>query len=102
MKCLTLFVHSSVEHAVVDCLRANERVTGFTLVPCQGHSIATEGDVSLAVQDRVVGYVPRVRIETILEDDILLEVLGKLRECSQGQGSLGFWQVTEVLESGRL
>ncbi len=102
MKCLTLYVHSTMEHNIVDCLRANDRVSGFTLVPCQGHSSSTEGDLSLAVQDRVVGYVPRVRIETIVEDDALDGVLQRHKECTTSSGSLGFWHVTDVLYSGRL
>jgi nitrogen regulatory protein PII len=102
MKCLTLFVHASLEHELVDRLRADERVTGFTLTPCQGHSTSTEDDPFLATRDRVIGHVPRLRIEIVLEDEIVTSVLEGLRECGPPGASLGAWHVTEVLDFGRL
>lgn len=102
MKCLTLFVHATLENDLVDCLRANERVSGFTVTPCQGHSTSTEDDPFLAAQDRVVGHVPRVRIEVVLEDEEVEGVLSALRGCIRVDASLGVWQLTDVLGFGRL
>ena len=102
MKCLTLFVHASLEHELVDRLRGDERVSGFTLTPCQGHSTSTEDDPFLATRDRVIGHVPRLRIEIVLEDEIVTSVLEGLRECGPPGASLGAWHVTDVLDFGRL
>ena len=102
MKCLTLFLHAAVESEVVDCLRGNDDVPGFTLTTCQGHSRSTEHDPFLATRDRVVGYVPRIRVEIVLEDSHVEPTLAGLKSCLSSRGAVGLWTVTEVTSSGRL
>lgn len=63
MKCLTLFVHAAVAEACIDALRADPDLPGFTLTRCEGHSQRTESEAFVGARDRVVGYVPRARIE---------------------------------------
>ncbi len=102
MKCLTLFIHAAVESEVVDCLRGNDDVSGFTLTRCQGHSRSTEQDPFLATRDRVVGFVPRVRIEIVLEDSDVEPTMSRLKSCLSSRGAVGLWIVTDVVDSGRL
>ncbi len=102
MKCLTLFVHAAVEDDVLNALRALPEVSGFTVSPCQGHSTSTELDPFLATRDRVAGFVPRVRIEVVLEDEVVEVVLERLRRSMPNLGSSGAWLVTNVEASGRL
>jgi len=103
VKCLTLFVHAAVRDEVVDCLREDSEVSGFTLTEAQGHSSATaEDDPFLATRDRVVGYVPRVRIEVVLPDDAVDAVLDRVRASLSRGGTAGAWLVTDAEGFGRL
>jgi len=102
MKCLTLFLHASAEGDVLDCLRAHPRVSGFTLVACQGHSTSGSGGQEETTMDHVVGFVPRIRIEVILEDDQVQEVLSGLKSCLGDQGSHGIWTISPVQDWGSL
>ena len=102
MKCLTLFVHKSVQSEVVDSLRSAPEVTGFTLIECEGHSTSTEADVFQAARDLVVGFVPRLRIDVILDDAAVEPVLERLRRSSAEANLAGAWLITEVASFGRL
>ena len=102
MKQLTLYMQASAEGDVLDCLRSNPDVTGFTLVPCQGHSSEHVGGKEEAAIDLVVGFVPRIRIEVILEDDRVESVLTGLKACLESSASQGMWTLTPVLEWGSL
>ena len=77
-------------------------LTGFTLTECQGHSTSTERDVFQAARDLVVGFVPRVRVDVVLEDDAVAGLLDRLRGSCGACETLGAWMVTDVLEFGRL
>ncbi len=102
MKCLTLYLHASSEGAVLDCLRAHPRVSGFTLVACQGHSNSDSVGQAETTMDHVVGFVPRIRIEVVLEDGQAQEVLASLKEHMGGRGSHGMWTITPVQEWGSI
>ncbi len=102
MKLLTLFVHADVVDDLLDSLRSVAGVSGFTVSPCEGHSTSVPRDAQLASRDRVAGHVARRRIELLLEDARLPEVLEHLREPGTERGSRGTWFVTDVGESGRL
>ena len=102
MKCLTLFVHAALQSEVVDTLRELPEVTGFTLTECQGHSSSTGTEPFQATRDLVVGFVPRVRIDLVLEAGAVETVLGRLRASGRKEGALGAWSVSEVEDFGRL
>lgn len=102
MKCLTLFVHDSSREDVLDCLRAAPEVSGFTLTECQGHSTETGEDPFQGARDRVVGFVPRVRIEIVLSEEAARGVLERVRGClASGGRSLGVYTLTDLREFGR-
>ena len=105
MKCLTLFLHAAHENGVVDCLRDAPEVPGFSLSDCRGHSAHTEDDRLSAALDRVEGYVPRVRVEVMLEDEHVEPVLERLARCTHALGTsreVGAWFVADVTAHGRL
>jgi len=102
MKCLTLIVHASAKRDVADRLRNIPAVSGFTLVPCEGHSAETGQDVFQSVRDRVVGYVPRIRVDVILEESQVKAVLEALKKEGQADARIGIWFITEIHETGTL
>lgn len=86
MKNLVLIVNKSVYQAIVDHLRSLG-VTGFTVSHVEGHGEHTAEDRFLSERDRVVGFVPRVRVDIVLPADRVTTVLDGL--CVPGIGLTG-------------
>lgn len=102
MKILTLIIHTNVQQELADLLRTIDKVPGFTLSHVEGHGSEAEKDSFLSARDEVVGYVPRVRFEILLEDsdvDVVLSGLCDKEKNLTGQGA--YW-VTPVEKGGHL
>lgn len=102
MKILTLIIHTNVQQELADLLRTIDKVPGFTFSHVEGHGSETEKDAFLSARDEVVGYVPRVRFEILLEDvdvDVVLTRLCGKENSLAGQGA--YW-VTPVEKGGHL
>ena len=100
MKNLVLIVNASVLQAVTDQLRALE-ITGFTVSHVEGHGPHTAEDQFLSARDRVVGFVPRVRVDIVIPTERVSTVLDAL--CALGTGFSGhgnFW-ISPVEHFGR-
>jgi len=102
MKQLVMVVHANVQQDLSDRLRAIEHVRGFTFSHVEGHSTHTGQDRTLSPRDKVVGYVPRVRVDIMLEEADVEPVLKALRCADCGIAGNGVYWVTEVEEYGRL
>jgi len=102
MKKLTLIVHAGVQQALADALRALPAVTGFTFTPVEGHGPQEDRDAFLSARDRVVGYVPHVRVDLLLEDRDVETVLEALHASNCGVAGRGVYWVTSVTKTGRL
>ncbi len=102
MKKLTLIVHADVQQALADTLRALPAVTGFTFTPVEGHGPQDESDAFLSARDRVVGYVPHVRVDLLLEDRDVETVLEALHASNCGVAGRGMYWVTRLEREGRL
>lgn len=102
MKKLTLIVHADVQQALADALRALPAVTGFTFTAVEGHGPQDERDAFLSARDRVVGYVPHVRVDLILEDAAVDKVLEALQKSPLGVAGRGVYWTTRVEKHGRL
>ncbi len=101
MKNLTIVVHAGVQQVLADSLRGLEQVEGFTFSHVEGHSRFSEEDPFLSARDKVVGYVPRVRVDVLLADSDVDTVLTALIEQSHLSGQGVYW-VTAVEGEGRL
>ena|SRR5215210_6594547 len=95
MKNLTLIVNANVQQAVTDHLRQLD-ITEFTLSPVEGHGSYSAGDAFISARDRVVGFVPRVRVDIVLESERLATVLERLREPDTGFAGHGIFWVSPV------
>lgn len=102
MKNLTLIVHADIQRALADTLHSLEQVSGFTFMQIEGHSPQDEYDPELSARDRVIGYTPHVRVDILLEDEDVENVLLALRAADCGLTGRGIYQVTAVEESGSL
>lgn len=100
MKTLVMIIHADARQEIGDRLRGIDRVNGFTVTRVEGHG--TQEEALNSATDNVVGYVPQVRVEILLEDedvDGVLKVLGAASSVLKGQGV--YW-IAEVGRSGRL
>lgn len=86
MKTLTLIIHANDQQEVADALRTLDPVKGFTFTHVEGHGAQVGHDPFLSTRDKVVGYTPRVRVDTILDDQDVESVLAALRGRVGGQG----------------
>ena len=102
MKNLTLIVHADVKQALADTLRGLKVVQGFTFTPVEGHGTHSGDDASLRAHDRVVGYVPHVRVDLLLEDGDVETVLKALHASNCGVAGRGVYWTTPLERQGRL
>ena len=103
MKQLTLVMGLKAQQDVCDHLRTMPQVHGFTLSHVEGHSEQSESNPFLSARDKVVGYSPHARIDVVLSDhDItnVVKALKKLRE--DGYIKELFYWVSPVDESGHV
>jgi len=101
MKKLTMIVHTSLQQELADCLRSLQLET-FVFSHVEEHSAQLERDAFLSVRDKVVGYVPQVRVDIILDNDQAKLVLENIRniKCSfKGRGN--YW-ISDIDEAGEL
>lgn len=102
MKNLTLIVHADVEQVLSDVLRGLKSVQGFTFTRVEGHGAQDSRDPTLSARDLVVGYTPHVRVDIVLEDADMDDVLRALRAAGYGLAGRGVYWATAVKEFGRL
>lgn len=97
MKKLVLIAPVSAQQDLADSLRSLS-LGGFTFTLVEGHGMHNPG-LSLSARDRVVGYVPHVRVDVLLEDEEIEPVLEALGAIGNGQYS--YW-MSSVERHGRL
>ncbi len=102
MKNLMLIVHADLQQALADALRSFAQVAGFTFTRVEGHGSQDEHDPALTARDRVVGYTPHVRVDILLKDEDVDEVLQGLRAGNCGVAGRGIYRVTAVEKQGTL
>jgi len=102
MKHLTLIVHTSVQQDLSDQLRSMDEVSGFTFSHAEGHGVQIESDPLLSARDKVVGYVPRIRVDILLEDNDVESVLEMLRGSTYGIKDHGRYWVSPVEKNGQI
>ena len=102
MKVLNMIVHNNSQQDFSDLLRSLTQIEGFTFSHVEGHGVQEVNDPFLSARDKVVGYVPRVRVDILLDDSHVDTVLESVRAMSKGGNELGVFWVTDVQNSGRL
>ena len=101
MKKLTMVVHSSLQQELADCLRSLQ-LDNFMFTHVEEHSAQLEKDDFLSPRDRVVGFVPQVRVDVILDDAHARSLLQEIRDTKCAFKGRGLYWITEVEASGVL
>jgi len=102
MKLLTLIVHTDVQQDLTTLLHTMEEAPGFTFSHVEGHGTEVEQDSFLSARDKVVGHVPRIRTDILLEDTDVDAVLTKLCDKENNLFGQGAYWVTPVEKGGQL
>ena len=97
-----MIVHADVKQALADTLRSIKQASGFTFIHVEGHGAQDGRDPALSARDRVVGYTPQVRVDILLEEGDVENVLQALRAADCGLAGRGIYWVTLVEQRGRL
>lgn len=100
MKNLTLIVHAEAKQALADTLR--NLVSDFSFTHIEGHGPQDETDPQLSIHDRVVGYTPHLRVDILLDDNAVDDVLQALRLADCGLSGRGSYWITAVEKYGKL
>jgi nitrogen regulatory protein PII len=102
MKQLVLIVHEDRKADIADLCRSVEEISGFTLSGVEGHDRHADDNPQLSDRDKVVGYVPGIRVDILIEDHHLERVLAAIRGGGIGlKGHLRYWVLT-VVDQGQL
>lgn len=102
MKCLTLILPESAKQDLIDFFQQLPEISGYTFIRGEGHSQDTGRNPFETNLDRVVGYVPRTRVDLILPDPDVDKVLQKMRSCESCSKAIGLWWVSPVEGWGHL
>jgi len=101
MKCLSLVVNTSSKGDIVETLRGMPEVTAYTILEGEGY-FGDRVPPFESERDEVLGYVPRIRIDLILEGDKVPRVLEKIRTCGVCSAKLGIYWISPVDELGEI
>lgn len=99
MKNLVLIIHAKLQQDLADRLRG--LVTGFTFSKVEGHGSHTEDDPVLSPRDKVVGYIPRVRVDMLLDDSEVDSVIQQISSLPGISGHSIYW-LNDVVQHGRM
>lgn len=102
MKILTLIIAADVKQAMADTLRGLRQAREFTFTHVEGHGAADGNNLILSARDHVVGYVPHVRVDIMLEDEDVAYVLAILRSSQNGLAGRSRYWITGVDSQGQL
>jgi len=101
MKKLSMVVHSSLQQELADILRSLQ-LDCFMFSHIEEHSSQSEHDALLSARDKVVGYVPKVRLDVILEDARALTLVDEIRDSKFSSMGKSLYWITELEASGEL
>lgn len=101
LEVLHAFFPLELRDAVVDTLLELDNLSGFSIVPIDGHSRENSQFDKL---EQVVGYRHMFRLEVIVDAGLRQQVITQLRQCrSCIPGDKGIrYYVTPILDSGHL
>jgi len=101
MKKLSMVVHESLQTQLSDYLRSQKLET-FMFTHIEEHSSHVEKDSFLSARDLVVGYVPQVRVDVILENDKIKSLLSDIKNSQGTFKGKGIYWVSDIDEFGEL
>jgi nitrogen regulatory protein P-II 1 len=101
MKKISIVVHTSQQEELADCLRSL-KLKSFMFSHIEEHSSQLKDDAFLSARDKVVGYVPKVRVDIILDDERAGTLIDELKGAGVSFAGKGIYWICDVGEVGEL
>jgi nitrogen regulatory protein PII len=102
MKNLTLIIHEDRKADIADLLRGIKEISGFTLSEVESHSRHSDDNPQLSDRDKVVGFVPRIRVDVQVEDQHVEKILAAIRGGGIGlRGCVHYW-LLNIVDQGQI
>ncbi len=101
MKKLSIVIHSNQQQELADLLRSL-KLSCFMFSHIEEHSSQDKEDVFLSARDRVVGYVPKVRLDIILENERAETLLEEICDSTFPCNGKNIYWITDLEKSGSL
>ena len=94
MKILKFIVHRNCQQELSDKLKASGYADNFTFSHVEGHGGHRESDLALSMENLVVGYVPKIYVEILVNENDLKNLLDTVRSIKGLKGQGEYWTVT--------
>lgn len=101
MKQLSLVFNKSKQNEMVGLLQTISKVNAYTVFHGEGHFPGNIAPFE-SVRDEVMGFVPRIRIDLLLEDADVDSVLNKIKDCAICNSHGGVYWISPVDRMGQL
>ena len=101
MKKFSMVVHSSQQQELADILRGLH-LDCFMFNHIEEHGAQNENDAALSARDKVVGYVPKVRLDVIVDDDRTEALIDEIRNSTFSCTGKNVYWIIDLEVSGRL
>ena len=102
MKKLTMIIHSSLQETLADCLRSIPLLDMFIFSHVEEHSSQMEHDLLLSAYDKVVGYVPQIKVDVIINEKDIVSVMEAIRNSQCQFKGKGVYWISDLAEFGEL
>lgn len=94
MKILKLIVHKSCQQELSDKLKASGYADNFTFTHVEGHGSHRESDPALSIEDLVVGYIPKICVDILVEESKLQGLLDTVQSIKGVKGQGVYWVIS--------
>lgn len=101
MKQLSLMLNKSKQNEMVGLLQTLSQVSAYTVFHGEGHFSGNIAPFE-SVRDEVIGFVPRIRIDLLLDDEDVDSVLRQIKECASCNSHGGVYWISPVERMGDL
>lgn len=96
MKSMTIVVESGAGKEVLDRLRGAPEILSLTAQSVEVYSEGIGAGGLYSAVDRVLGFVPKVRLDLLVEDGDVAAVVARLSGSDALLGGRGHWWITPV------
>lgn len=100
MKLLTVIIHEQARESFVELLNSQKEILSWTITPCEGHAFGNQANPFETARDLVLGYVPRLKFEILLPEQVLEVVIDRISLCRSCIEGTGLWYYTDIKETG--
>jgi nitrogen regulatory protein PII len=100
MKIISIIVHEAAKQNILDSVAGINNVKGCYLYKVDGYFEGVGNNPFETQKDLVDGYTPRLRIDILVEKDVVSEVMDNIFECTSCVKGRGVWYTRDIEDWG--